>query len=90
MGKYSTFQYFLECYFNVSANYNELEKLITEFKESELKKYHILLINELEEMQRMENIDNIKEFVRIHGMRNMKYDKLEWLIQTILCGLKTK
>ncbi|AWX53984.1 hypothetical protein AB432_002430 [Brevibacillus brevis] len=24
MEKYSTFQYFLECYFNVSANYNEL------------------------------------------------------------------
>ncbi|GKU76498.1 contact-dependent growth inhibition system immunity protein [Paenibacillus sp. L3-i20] len=83
MERYELLKYFLECYFNVSANYDELEQLITEFRNSETAKNQSLLIAELETIQRLDNWEFIHEFVRKYGMRNMAFNKLKWFIDTL-------
>lgn len=37
--QWSTLRYFLECYFNVNADYSELDTLIKEYKEIENDEY---------------------------------------------------
>jgi hypothetical protein len=85
---FEAFKYFLECYFNVSANYDELEQLIEEFNISEGEKYRKQLKMELELILQQGNWDAVKEFVRKHGMRNMSHDKLKWVVNNILIGIK--
>ncbi|TCP27840.1 hypothetical protein EV207_11767 [Scopulibacillus darangshiensis] len=81
---YKTFKYFLESYFNVSANYNELEQLIQEFNTIENSKYRESFKNELEQMLEEKDWDSIKEIVKVYGMRNMSHDKLIMLVKKIL------
>lgn len=90
MNEYEMFRYFLECYFNVSADYDELEKLVQEFQMTEKGKYSKLLIDELGGIQKNNNWDLLQDFVRKHGMRNMNQNKLKWLVQSILDNLETK
>ncbi|MBD7970144.1 hypothetical protein [Paenibacillus gallinarum] len=44
---FTTFKYFLECYFNPSANYDELDKLIVDFNSFENVGQHKKLHSEL-------------------------------------------
>lgn len=80
---FETFKYFLESYFNVSANYDELEELINEFNLEDIK-YRKGLSAELEIILQLEDWDFVHEFVRKNGMRKMNKDKLEWLVRSIL------
>jgi hypothetical protein len=85
--KYDTFKYFLECYFNPSANYEELETLVKEFRLTEESKYRQKLQQELEQILQLDHWDDIQEFVRKHAMRKMNSDRLTWFIRTILHNL---
>ncbi|QPA30596.1 contact-dependent growth inhibition system immunity protein [Thermaerobacillus caldiproteolyticus] len=85
--KYDTFRYFLECYFNQSANYEELETLVKEFNLTEESKYRQKLQQELEQILQLDNWDDIREFVRKHAMRKMNSDRLAWFTRTILHNL---
>lgn len=83
MERHELLIYFLECYFNVSANYDELEQLIQEYKNSETDKNRTILISELQSIQRLGEWDTVHELVRKYGMRNMSIDKLRWFINTL-------
>ncbi|MGF7048370.1 hypothetical protein J2T13_002878 [Paenibacillus sp. DS2015] len=83
-----TFEYFLECYFNVSANYDELDKITSDFNSFENLKYRQKLKVELELILQLKNLDNVQEFVKKYGMRKMNEEKLKWLIQCILDNLE--
>lgn len=85
---FETFKYFLECYFNVSANYDELDRLINEFNSSENQKYRQQLRFELEQILQLDNWNVVQKFVKSYGMRNMNEEKLKWLILRILNNLK--
>ncbi len=80
----SKLRYFLECYFNVSCDYSELDSIINECRESENEEY----IRELKEEIRLILLANDMGFVRIfikkYGMRTMTDDKSRWLINQII------
>lgn len=84
---FKTFKYFLECYFNPSANYDELDKLIVDFNSFENVGYRKKLHSELLVLQ-LEEFSIMQEFVRKYGMRKMDDEKLKWLIQRMLDKLE--
>lgn len=73
---FEMFRYFLESYFNVSANYDELEEVINEFNLENIK-YRKRLITELQTILQLQDWDFVHEFVRANGMRKMDKDKLK-------------
>lgn len=81
--KFETFKYFLECYFNVSANYDELGGIISDFNSFENIKYRKKLQAELELILQLEDWDIVQRFVKKYGIRKMNEEKLKWLIQAI-------
>lgn len=85
---FETFKYFLECYFNVSANYDELNKIINDFNSFENTKCRNKLRAELKLILQLEDWDFVQGFVKKYGMRKMNEEKLKWLIQSVLDNLK--
>lgn len=85
---FDTFKYFLECYFNVSANYDDLNKIINDFNSFENIKYRKKLQVELELIWQLEDWDNIQGLVKKYGMRKMNEEKLKWLIRSVLDNLE--
>lgn len=86
---FDMFRYFLESYFNVSANYDELEEVINEFNLENIK-YRKRLSTELQMILQLQDWDFVHEFVRVNGMRKIDKDKLEWLIRFIQDHVRTK
>jgi hypothetical protein len=82
-----TFKYFLECYFNVSTNYDELERLINDFISFENYDYHKKLREELNIVLQQGQWEVVQEYVKKFGMRNMNVDKIKWLVHSILENL---
>ena len=80
---FATFKYFLECYFNVSANHDELEKIINDFNSFENIKYRKKLLAELELILQLEDWDIVHGLVKKYGMRKMNEEKLKMLVQFI-------
>ncbi|HLR14690.1 MAG TPA: hypothetical protein VK144_02625, partial [Bacillota bacterium] len=86
---FEMFRYFLESYFNVSANYDELEEVINEFNLENIK-YRKRLLTELQTILQLQDWEFVHEFVRVNGMRKMDKDKLEWFIRFIQEHIKAK
>ncbi|WP_273325602.1 hypothetical protein [Vallitalea guaymasensis] len=72
-----TIEYFFDCYFNMSADYNEIEKLVKEFKHIEAKKYVVALEKELMEVIKSENWKAIIEIAHNKGGRILSNKKAE-------------
>ena len=80
----SKLRYFLECYFNVSADYSELDTLIKEYKDIENDEYIKDLKEEISIVLSVDNIEFIRGFIKKYGMRNMKNDdKIIWFLNHI-------
>ncbi len=86
--KLEIFKYFLECYFNESANYEGLEELVNVFNEEQID-YRIRLYKELTYILNEDHIDHVQEFIRNHGKRKMSKDKVYWFIELIHANVKT-
>lgn len=82
------FKYFLECYFNESANYEGLEELVNVFNEEQID-YRIRLYKELTFILNADHIDYVQEFIRNHGKRKMSKEKVNWFIELIQANVKT-
>lgn len=77
-------RYFLECYFNVSADYSELDSLIKEYKKIENREYIEDLKEEIKLALLPNNIEFLRGFIKKYGMRNIKNDdKIIWLLNNI-------
>lgn len=86
---FTTLKYFLEGYFNMSANYDELESLSKKFCALEEEGYRIQLKSELKQIKEEHDWKSLREFVRRYGERNPKSDeKLQWIIDTILINIE--
>lgn len=77
------FRYFLECYFVSGFNYDDLPKIINEYKKTES-------IDNLEGSKREMNIilelndwQYIEHFVKKHGLRVLPEEKLKNLVELI-------
>lgn len=81
------FKYFLLCYFNMSADYSDLEQLALEYKNNETEDNCQQLIEELHSIVMMENWEFIRQFVKEHGMRNLSDERIKKMIEIVLKGL---
>jgi hypothetical protein len=86
--KLETLKYFLQCYFNMSANYNELELLISDFVLGEQHSHSLQLLKELQWITAYNNWDLLSKYVYKYGERNMNKQKLQWFVDTLLKKLR--
>jgi len=85
---FETFKYFLECYFNMSADYSELEKVITEFNSDESIENRKKLRVELESITKLAEWEAVQKFILKNGMRNMDEDRTKWFIRVMIDHVK--
>lgn len=78
----------MECYFNESANYEDLEELVNVFNEEDID-YRIRLDKELTYILNEDHVDYAQEFIRNHGKRKMSKDKVYWFIELVQENVKT-
>lgn len=92
LDKLKMFKYFLECYFNPSAYYSELDSLIEDFNSSEIEETVSQFQTELKYIKSLEERDfiEVKEFIRKHGMRNMPMEKVKWFIDYLDSKIRKK
>lgn len=67
--------YFFECYFNISADYLELDELIDEYKQTESREFVDDLKGEITLLLSINDIKYIRDFIKKYGMRNIQDDK---------------
>ena len=82
--KFEVFQYFLELYFFQSYDWSELDKTTFDFRYSESYKKVALLEKELNSLQKLNDWDFVKEFVRKHAGRKYDKEKVKLMIDIIL------
>lgn len=85
---YEKFKYFLECYFVPSYNYNELEEIAEEFKNSESLETSKKLLQELKHILNLDDWVKTQEFVLEFGMRKYDVDKTKGMVRLIIQGLE--
>lgn len=73
-------KYFLECYFNPSAEYSQLESLVREFKLSETAENWTAFKNEIIVITQKNDFESIRNYVRKHGMRTMDDARIQWFL----------
>lgn len=74
-GLYSHFIYFIECYFNWSMDYADLESLIEDYISRENPIYIIGLRAEVNVLYALDNPRKIKELVYTYGTRTLKLEQ---------------
>lgn len=85
---FETLKYFLECYFNVSANDDELDKTLNDFNLYENAKYRKKLKEELKLILQLENWGIVQEVIKKYGMRKMNEEKVKWFIHYVYENLE--
>lgn len=81
--RFESLKYFLDCYFNVSANYGELDEILNNFNLHENTKYRKKLKEELKLILELENWRIVQEVIKKYGMRKMDEEKVKWFIHYV-------
>lgn len=81
--EYPKFKYFLESYFNISADYDELGKLINTYKEVEPKGYIEEFRYEISKLLKLDDRLIIWLFIKKHGRRTMANGKFKWFLECL-------
>lgn len=82
--KYENLKYFIESYFNWSMDYADLGELIEEYEKRESSLNVDGLLQEIKEISEHQNWEEIKEFVYLHGRRNLSVIKIEQMIKLFM------
>lgn len=85
--KYANLKYFIESYFNWSMDYADLGELIEEYEKRESSLNVDGLLQEIKEISEHQNWEEIKEFVYLHGRRNLSVIKIEQMIKLFMMKL---
>lgn len=85
-----TTEYFFECYFNMSADYNEIDKLVEEFNTIECEEYIDQLKQELSDVIKSNDWKTIIQIASNKGGRKLTENKAQLLINYILAKLEGK
>ncbi|UKK97617.1 hypothetical protein [Brevibacillus brevis] len=70
------FKHFLECYFNISADYSDLKDLLSFYKSTESEKTRIELLGEINTLIDADEWTYAHSLIKEHGMRNMKHENI--------------
>ncbi|MCC9022711.1 contact-dependent growth inhibition system immunity protein [Bacillus nakamurai] len=81
------FKYFIECYFNWSMDFSDLDQLIDDYKKRENSTYIEGLTKELKEINEKRNWNEIRDFIYLHGNRVLNNDKTESMVTLLLTKL---
>ena len=73
-------KYFMECYFNQTFYFEDLDYLIQDFKKSELDKYYLELIRELYQIIQTKNYALASRVMKKYGDRILNLDETEKFI----------
>lgn len=76
-------KYFLECYFIPSYSYDELEKIIDEFKKEDTLLISGLL-REVRIFQESGDWGFIQEFIQKYSLRKLSYEKIDLMLKLII------
>ncbi|GGG03000.1 contact-dependent growth inhibition system immunity protein [Paenibacillus aceti] len=85
--QYKNLKYFIESYFNWSMDYADLGELIEEYKKRESSLHVEGLVQEIKEISEHRNWEEIKNFVYLHGRRNLSNKKIEQMIELFMAKL---
>ncbi|HEY4391516.1 MAG TPA: hypothetical protein VGN02_09240 [Paenibacillus sp.] len=85
--QYENLKYFIESYFNWSMDYADLGELIEEYEERESQLHVDGLVQEIKEISEHRNWEEIKNFVYLHGGRNISIKKVEQMIELFIVKL---
>lgn len=88
--EYKNFKYFIECYFNWSMDYIELEKLIIDYINRERKEYIKGLQEEVNELYNSKDPVFIKKLIYKFGRRNLSVKKVNAMIELLCNKLNNK
>lgn len=80
-------RYFLDCYFNLSADYSDLLHLANEYRESEREMNVIRFRKELEIIREERSWAFARDLIREHGGRNLTVDRVIKMVDLLLEGL---
>jgi hypothetical protein len=83
------FRYFLDCYFNISFDFADLEKLAMDFKTTESQESVNRFLNELYIIRETGDWGTVQKFVRDHGMRNLSVERLGIMVDLLISVLSS-
>ena len=75
---------FIECYFVQGYGYDELPRLIKEYKKNEPYPLSEGLLRELTHIKEADDWDYVQQFVRKHGMRLLNHEKLRSMVEILI------
>ena len=81
---FENLQHFLECYFNISFDYADLQQLARQYKSTEQPTHVDQFVKELQKIKQAGNWEQLQVFVREHGMRYLATDKIEKMVDLLL------
>lgn len=81
--KYENFKYFIECYFNWSMDYADLDKLVLDYLDREIEDYVKGLRKEVNDLYNLNNPFLVKELVFMYGRRNLSVKKANDMIKLL-------
>jgi hypothetical protein len=81
---FKTLEYFLNCYFSQTADFNELSHLGSEYKKAETNERIRQLKSELESFVANDNWKLLQEFISRYGMRNLSILEVKEFINTLV------
>jgi hypothetical protein len=82
--------YFIECYFVQGYGYDELPRLIREYKNNEVSSQVEGLLRELILIKEKDDWDYVQQFVRKHGMRLLPHEKLKAMVDLLINVLENR
>ena len=82
-----TLKYFMECYFHLGTNYEELENIVTTFKSAESQNSIRNLVDEINSIRASDNWSLFQKIVKKHGQRRLNSQKLKNMIEIIVRNL---
>ncbi len=84
------FRSFVEGYFVPGYGYDELPRLIKEYKRNEISSTQDGLLRELTLIKEKDDWDYVQQFVRQHGLRLLSHEKLKSMVDLLINELATQ
>lgn len=80
----NSFKYFLDCYFNLSTNYDDLSRLGLEFIKSEEDYRKEEFLSDLEFLKSLGDWELVQGFVREYGMRDLSVLQVQEMLNILI------
>ena len=87
LNRFPEFKHFLECYFNMSADFSDLKHLAFDYKQCESKDSVNALVMEIHTISALKDHDEVKTIIKEYGMRRLSDEKTREMLSILLTNL---